>query len=83
MMYQYTIDNPNSICARGLARHEVKQTNETAAAIIRDNLTVCLISERIDLVIKQMKFASAPLSRLNEIVPDTDRIKSLTKILYK
>ena len=79
-MYQYTIDNPNSICARHIAQ---KQSLKTANAMIRDNITLALICDRTDLVEKDMRAASAPLSRLHEVVPDAHRIKKLTSILYK
>lgn len=79
-MYQYTIDNPNSICERHMAQ---TLTEETVIPIIRDNVTLGLICDRSDLVEKHMRAASAPLSKLNRVVPDTDRIKRLIKILYK
>lgn len=78
-MYEYTIDNPNSICMRDKLQ---KQTTKTAQAIIRDNVTLCLICDRTDLLVKHMDAASAPLSRLNEVVPDAPRIKSLIRTLY-
>jgi hypothetical protein len=83
-MYCYTVDNPNSICARHRSSARSKnQTLETATTVIRDNLTVGLICDYIDIVKKHMVAASIPFSRLNEIVPDIDRIKILTNILYK
>jgi hypothetical protein len=79
-MYKYTIDNPNSICARHITQ---KQTVETANAIIINNLTLSLICDRIDLVKKTMVAASTSLTRLNDVVPDAKRIQELTAFLYK
>jgi len=87
-MYQYTIDNPNSICAQVRKPYKVKRTNNinsinNTIAVIRDNLTLSLISNGIDLLKKQLSCASIPFNKLNDIVPDAERIKNLTKILYK
>jgi len=79
-MYQYTLDNPNSICARQMSQI---LTEETAIRILQDNVTLGLIDCDDNLVKKHMKAASIPLSKLHKVVPDTDRIKRLTKILYK
>jgi len=78
-MYQYTIDNPNSICGRHIRQ---KKTRENAVSIIKDNITLALICDRDDLVNKSMDDANVPLTRLNEVVPDAERIKKLTSILY-
>ena len=78
-MYQYTTNNPNSICARHKGQ---KQTLENVNAIIRDNLTLNLICDEFNLVMKTMDDASIPFNRLNEVVPDIKRIQSLTNILY-
>lgn len=78
-MYQYTTDNPNSICARHVTQ---MRTAENPAVSIRDAITLGLISERIDFVKKQMGTASIPFSKIHEVVPDIEMIKSLTKTLY-
>jgi len=84
IMYQYTMNNPNSICERhkALVRSR-QQTPDTVNSLIRDNVTLGLICNRYDLVFKQMTAASAPFSRLNDIVPNAERIKNLTNTLYK
>jgi len=79
-MYQYTLDNPNSICTR--QKINGKNTSN-ANTILRDTITLGLVCDRDDIVKKQMMLASVPLSRLNEVVPDADRIKHLINILYK
>jgi hypothetical protein len=71
--YNYTIDNQNSICG----------TTQSVSTILRNNLTLCIICNRDDLLREQMMKASIPLSRLHEVVPDAHRIIELTKILYK
>ena len=78
-MYEYTIDNANSICGRHTRQ---EKTRENANSIIKDNITLALICDSDDLVNKSMKDASAPLSRLNEVVPEAERIKKLTAMLY-
>lgn len=89
--YNYTIDNPNSICSQhkegieSLQEFESAPTAETdklARELIQANITVGLICHRIDQVREQMKMASAPMSRLREVVPDAKRILQLTKLLY-
>lgn len=77
--YNYTMDNPNSICARHITQ---EQSSENGNQIIQDNITVALICRRVDLVKQYMNDASAPLSRLREVVPEVKRILALTKILY-
>ena len=79
-MYQYTEDNPNSIC--GHIETEEEMTREIAITYIRDNLTLYLISDRMDLLCKHMTDTSMPMNMLSSIVPDMDRITRLTKILY-
>lgn len=81
-MYQYTQNNPNSICARQRVQYQTL-TPEIAVTCIRDTVTLGLICNMDDIVREQMEAASAPLSRICEVVPDTDRIKQLTKLLYK
>jgi len=96
-LYQYTIDNPNSICGKIDKQKQI--TYETA----KNNLTVSLITDRMDLVSKQMSILATlfllqerhtkgsywssgtpiPIPPVNIIVPDADRIKRLTKILYR
>lgn len=78
-MYQYTTDNPNSICARNASE---KQTIKNANSKIKDNITLALIYDNIDLVKEYMKDASVPMSMLKKVVPNVERIKKLTKILY-
>jgi hypothetical protein len=79
-LYQYTEDNPNSIC--GYRETEEEMTPEIASIHIRDNLTLCLINDRMDLLHKQLSMASIPRSKLPLAVPNMGRIKELNKILY-
>jgi hypothetical protein len=79
-MYQYTLNNPNSICMRD--RRQARNIH-TANTIIQNNITLCLICNRNDLLSKHMRDASVPLSRLHDVVPDAKRIIKLTQILYK
>lgn len=73
-LYQYTIDNPNSICAR----HKNLCKCIFAVGII-DELTLSLMEQNNPLIRKLMTHTTR---ELNEIVPNADRIKSLTKNLY-
>jgi hypothetical protein len=79
LMYQYTKNNPNSICAR---QREDTDDVMRHAEFIRDTVTLGLICNRDDIIKDQMDGIHTPLSRIREVVPDTDRIKQLTKILY-
>ena len=78
-LYQYTIDNPNSICAKLSTKHK---TAKEAAIAARNTLTLGLICNNDDIIKKQMLAISIPLLTLNTIVPDTDRIKTLIQVLY-
>jgi glycosyltransferase involved in cell wall biosynthesis len=77
--YNYTIDNANSICSR---HQEIQESAESANELIEENVRLALICDRKDLVKDYMRDACAPMSRLREVVPDADRIQSLTKLLY-
>jgi hypothetical protein len=79
-MYQYTTDNPNSIC---MSNERQPQSREAANTIIQDNITLSLICNRDDLIQEQLEQASAKMSQLNKIVPNCKRIKCLTNILYR
>lgn len=78
-LYEYDTKNPNSICAR---HQSLKLRDETANILIKDTIILGLICNRDDIVKKQMKYASIPVDKLSVVVPDVDRIKSLTKRLY-
>ena len=77
-LYQYTTDNPNSICSR-LQRGASKRTSID----VQNNLTLCLIYNWEDELREQMRAIHMPLSKLCDIVPDTVKIKTFTKHLYK
>lgn len=73
-LYQYTIDNPNSICGK------IATQNQMTCETVKNNLTLSLITDRMDLVSKQMAAIPIPM---NILVPNADRIKRLVKILYR
>jgi hypothetical protein len=77
--YEYTIDNPNSICAR---HSEKKKTAKEKVDITRDLLTLCLINRDNDQLKEIMSNRSVPLHYLNKFIPDIDHIKKLTSTLY-
>jgi hypothetical protein len=93
--YNYTIDNPNSICMK--PRLE-KQTKENSMDGWCNAITLYLITDRIDLLREKMEESyiirgevpnteeirrHTELSKLRTYVRDADRIIELTKILYK
>jgi hypothetical protein len=82
-MYKYTIDNPNSITMRKIVKGQTIPTTADYAAAIKSDVTLSLICDRVDLVKKSLELVNCPLSMINRVVPDANRIKELTAFLYK
>jgi hypothetical protein len=82
-MYQYTIDNPNSITMTKIAQGKTIATSADYAAAIKSDLTLSLICDRIDLVKKGLELVDCPLRMLTRLVPNANRIKELNAFLYK
>ena len=79
-LYQYTIDNPNSICSH----HNTQEVNsENANTLIRDNILLYLICEEDELLHKYLHVLKIKPKQLKEVFPESERIKGFIQVLYK
>jgi hypothetical protein len=82
-LYNYNIDNPNSITGKIQNQKKHLITPDINNNNIRDNLILSYICQNTDMINKIMKEAHIPIGKIAQVLPCVEKIKTFTNILYK